>query len=242
MSYLRHKARQQAVSGLLKPGESFDMMTGQYLSPRYLHGKRRIAGIGERIEQALTWMGLIKHMDGAFYQDTRAPFTAADVASVTLASTDKALYPVANFPVLGSNYFSFIGKKLSIWLFGRITSAATPGNGTVDVYWGTGADANGTIIASSAAHALTASQTNLSWMMELRVTCRAFGSAGALLCTGHIHYNESIVTAKQMIPASAAAQVTADLTAANIISVQYKRSGSTAETMQVHDGVITALN
>jgi hypothetical protein len=38
------------------------------------------------------------------------------------------------------------------------------------------------------------------------------------------------------IPASAAAvSGGVDLTAANIISVQFKRSGSTAETMQVHD-------
>jgi hypothetical protein len=216
--------------------------TGQYLSPRYLHGRRRIATIAERIEEWLTRFRGITHMDGAFYQDTRAPFTAADVASVTLATTDKALYPVANFPVLGSNYFGQIGKKLSIELFGRITTAATPGNGTWDIYWGTGADANGTIIQSSAAQALTASQTNLSWYVKLLATCRGFGSAGALLVTGVAVYNEAVVAPKQFIPASAAAQVTADLTAANILSVQYKRSGSTAEAMQVHDGVVTALN
>src|SRR3954469_16961871 len=155
--------RQDVVRGLLKPGMSFDMATGQYLDPKYMHGKRRIATLGERIEQAMAALGLIKHMDDAFYQDTRGPFTATDIAAVTLAATDKALYPIANFPVLGSNYWKFIGKKLRIQLFGRITTVLTPGNGTLDVYWGTGADANGTIIQSSAAHALTASQTNLSW-------------------------------------------------------------------------------
>jgi hypothetical protein len=45
-----------------------------------------------------------------------------------------------------------------------------------------------------------------------------------------------------MIPASAPAQVTVDLSAANIVSVQFKRSGSTVETMQVHDMTVLALN
>lgn len=181
-------------------------------------------------------------MDGPFYHDLRAPFTAADVASVTLATTDKALYPVANFPVLGGNYFGWVGKAIRIKMFGRITTAATPGNGTWDIYWGNGTDANGTIIQSSAAQALTASQTNLSWELELDIICRAFGSSGALLCTGHALFNEAVVTPKMLIPASAAAQTTVDLTAANIVSVQFKRSGSTAETMQVHQLLVTALN
>jgi hypothetical protein len=249
-SSVRSEAQRQAVvRGLLKPGESFDMMTGEYLSPRYVHGKRRIRTISERIEELMTRYGLIRHMDGGNYQDTRLPFTAADVASVTLATTDKALYPIANFPVLGSNYFGFIGKKIAIKLFGRMTTAVTPGNGAFDIYWGTGADANGTILQSSTAVALAASQTNLSWCVDLLVTCRGFGAAGALLVTGTARLNASLYAtfnaaalASEMIPASAPAQVTADLTAANIVSVQYKRSGSTAETMLVHDGLVTSLN
>lgn len=184
-------------------------------------------------------------MDGPFYNDLRSPFTAADIAAVTLATTDLALYPVANFPVLGSNYFGWIGKKLRIWMFGRITTAATPGNGTFDVYWGTGAAANGTIIGSSAAFALTASQTSLSWRASFDITCRAFGASGALLCTGEASFNNAVVAntlQPLLIPASAAVQTTVDLTAANIVSVQFKRSGSTAETIQVHELNVAALN
>src|SRR5215475_8987672 len=150
-------------------------------------------------------------MDGPFYNDLRSPFTAADVASVTLSTTDKALYPVGNFPVLGSNYFGWVGKSIRIRLFGRITTAATPGNLTWDVYWGTGADANGTIIGSSAAIALQASQTNLSWIAEFDIVCRAFGSSGALICTGWSLFNVAVVlsTAQPvLIPASAPAQTT----------------------------------
>ena len=183
--------------------------------------------------------------DGLFYVDTRAPHISADVASVTLASTDKALIPVANIPILGSNYFSFIGKAMRVMLFGRITTGTTPGNGTVDIYWGSGADANGTIIGSSAAFALTASQTNLTWWLELIIRCRALGASGSLLVSGQFNANNAVVASSVqpvMIPASAPAATTVDLTASNVISPQFKRSGSTAETMQVHEVVYQALN
>jgi hypothetical protein len=183
--------------------------------------------------------------DGLFYLDTREPFCSADITSVTLSTTMKALYPAINFPVLGAGYFNRLGKMLRIKLFGRITTAATPGNGQLGVYWGTGADANGTSLATSATFALTASQTNLSWTVELDVICRALGSSGALLVTGEMGFNNAVVASTLqpvMIPASAPAQVTVDLTAANIISVQFLRSGSTTETMQVHDMMVFALN
>src|SRR5262249_31664323 len=149
-----------------------------------------------------------KMSDGLFYNDLREPFIGADIASVTLSTTDKALYPASNFPVLGGQYFSRVGKKLRIKLFGRVTTAATPGNGTWDIYYGSGADANGTILASSAAVALQASQTNLSWLMECTVHCRSIGSAGTLFVTGWSLWNVAVIlsTAQPMlIPASAAA-------------------------------------
>lgn len=222
-----------------------DRLARGLLVERHLHPKRVIPTWGERWEQIMERLGALARMDGGFYLDTRSPFTAADIGLVTLSTTDLALYPVANFPVLGSNYFGFLGKQIRIRLFGRITTALTPGNGTFDVYWGTGANANGTILQSSAAFALSASQTNLSWMAEFDVVCRAFGSAGALLCTGWALFNNAVVASTLqpiLIPASAPAQVTVDLTAANIVSVQFKRSGSTAETMQVHGLQVIALN
>jgi hypothetical protein len=184
--------------------------------------------------------------DGLFYNDLREPFIGLDIGAVTLATTDKALYPASNFPVLGGQYFARVGKKIRIRLFGRMTTGTTPGNGAFDIYYGTGADANGVVLASSAAVALVASQTNLSWMAEIYVHCRSIGSAGTLFCTGIAHYNVALMLSTnqpQMIPASAPAVSGAcDLTAANIISVQYKRSGSTAETMQVHDMEVVAMN
>lgn len=185
-------------------------------------------------------------MDGPFYNDLRTPFITGDIAAVTLAATAKAIYPPSNFPVLGGQYFSFIGKKLRIRMFGRMTTGATPGNGSWDIYYGTGADANGVVLASSAALALSASQTNLSWWLEVFVHCRSIGNAGTLFVTGKWGANPAVLASTlqpAMIPASApAVSGPCDLTAALIISPQFKRSGSTAETMQVHDLDVVAYN
>lgn len=182
--------------------------------------------------------------DGLFYHDLREPFLAADQGAVTLAATDKALYTPSAFPLLGGQYWARVGKKMQIRAFGKITTAATPGNGTFDIYYGNGTDANGTILASSAAQTLVASQTNLSWMIELWISCRTTGSAGGLFVDGRATFNTGVIAAGTfLIPASAAAVTgSLDLTAANIISVQFKRSGSTAETMTVQDLEVNALN
>lgn len=184
--------------------------------------------------------------DGLFYNDTREPFIGVDIAAVTLASTAKALYPASNFPVLGGQYFTRIGKKLKIRLFGRMTTGATPGNGSFNVYYGSGADANGILLMTGTPVALVANGTNLSWMVEVIVHCRSIGSAGTLFVTGFAQFNVGLLlstVAPMLLPASAPAVSGAcDLTAANIISVQFLRSGSTAETMQVHDMEVIAMN
>lgn len=201
---------------------------------------------GERVERWLERMRLIEILraDQLFYNDLREPFIGAPLAAVTLATTNKALYPVSAFPFLGSQYFARVGKKIAIRLFGQITTALTPGNGQFAVLYGTGADANGVVLASSAADTLIASQTNLSWSLEVFIRCVSTGNAGTLFCTGEGLYNSAVVAAHHSrVPASAPVVSGAcDLTAANIISVQYNRSGSTAETMQVVDMEVTALN
>jgi hypothetical protein len=184
--------------------------------------------------------------DGAFYHDTLPPFVAADITAVTLATTAKALYPAASFPAWGSGYFNkFIGKKVRIKLFGRITTArrrATAASTSTSARGRRQRDDPGLV---RRARADSASQTNLSWRLELDVTVRALGASGALLVTGRAEFNVGVLAstlAPMLIPASAAAQVTVDLTTANIISVQFKRSGSTAETMQVHDMTVEAAS
>ncbi len=214
--------------------------------PRGLERWARACAQRPRLSDTVRLARGIRGMDGAFYLDSRAPFQTIDVPSVTLATTDKALYTTSFFPVLGGNYFGFPGKAIEIWMFGRMTTVATPGNGTWDIYWGTGGDANGTILASSAAVALVANGTSLSWYAWVRVRCRTTGNAGTLFCTGGAHYNVALMLSTNqphLIPGNLPAVSGAvDLTAASIVSVQYKRSGSTAETMQIHEMSVVALN
>lgn len=205
--------------------------------------------MGERIDHWLDKLHLIdrrRMADGIFYNDLREPFIGADITAVTLSTTAKALYPASNFPVLGGQYWARIGKAIRVRLFGRMTTAATPGNGSFNVYYGSGADANGTAIMTGTPVALVASGTNLSWMAEIDVHARSLGSAGTLFCTGWALFHVGLLlstNAPMLLPASAPAVSGAvDLTAANIISMQFLRSGSTAETMQVHNMQVTALN
>lgn len=184
--------------------------------------------------------------DGLFYNDLREPFVAADLTAISPLATAVALYTPSSFPVLGGQYFARPGKALRIRLFGRCTSALTPGNVSFAVYYGNGASANGVLLASSGAVAWSASQTNMSFMVEVDVTCRSTGSTGTLFCTGFAKVNVAAVASTLqplLIPATApAASAACDLTAALIISVQMLRSGSTAETAQIHQMQVTALN
>jgi hypothetical protein len=181
--------------------------------------------------------------DGLFYLDTREPNLTADITAVTLASTYKALYPVSNFPVLGGHYFARPGKAMNIKLFGRITTAATPGNFQIAVFYGTGADANGVKLVETTATALTArpDEPQLGSRVRYRLPLDRLGR--------HFVWNRPLpdrrrrVTAHLLAPGTAPAVSGAcDLTASLILSVQALRSGSTAETMQVHMLRITSLN
>ncbi|MBA0085175.1 MAG: hypothetical protein HRJ53_09275 [Acidobacteria bacterium Pan2503] len=131
---------------------------------------------------------------------------------------------------------------MRIW--GQMTAVATPGNITALLYWGTGADANGTILGTTAATALTAG-TALSWELDLLIRCRTLGSGGALITHGMLNANVSLIASTLqpvMIPASSAAAVTVDLTANNVMSPQMIASGSAGSAVIVHDYTYEALN
>lgn len=211
----------------------------------YVPRRERLRGSDTSELQRIARKYNFRMFDGPFWQDTREPFFTANLGAVTLAATAKALYAVKDHPPLGPNYFNRYGKRLGIYASGALTTAATPGNGSFDLYWGSGADANGTILASSAALALTAAQTNLTWWIELMIRCTLPGSAGSLEVSGRWGANPGVLAGTLQpatIPASAAAPVTVDLTLNNILSLQFKRSGSTAETMDVRDLMFVACN
>lgn len=175
--------------------------------------------------------------DKIFSSLLRDPLSEADITAVTLAATYKALYPAANFPLLEAGYFARVGKRMRIRVFGKITTAATPGNLQLALFYGTGADADGVKLVESAAQTLIASQTNLSFEADFDVHVRSTGATGTLFARGKAQFNPAVIAAAGfLVPASAAVVSGAcDLTAAKILSVQALRSGSTAETMTVQD-------
>jgi len=186
-------------------------------------------------------------MDGPYFVDSRYPFISGDVSAVTVIATNKALVPVANLPVLGSNYFGYIGKAVRIRMFGRMSTAAAPGTMTIALFWGTGADANGTSIVASAAWVPIASLVNTSWELEAVIRCRTMGATGTLFGTGVFRFLNSLTTTAAlssfMLPATApAASGSVDLTAANVISPQVLATTSTTNTMQVHEFNQESLN
>lgn len=187
-------------------------------------------------------------MDGVFYNDIKEPFITIPPAAVTLATTAKALYTTSQFPALPAGYFGRVGKKMKICLRGIITTALTPGNGSFNILYGTGADANGVLLMTGTPVALSASQTNLAWELEVVITCISIGNTGTLRCTGKAHFNNAVIASTLqpiMLPTIVdAVSGACDLAtlATQIISVQYLRSGSTVETMQVMDMEIIAIN
>jgi len=124
-----------------------------------------------------------------------------------------------------------------------MTTVATPGNGTFDIYWNGGGDAAATLIASSEAFTLVANQTNAPWQVDVTVVARSLGTTGVMYCSGTCAFAVGTVAARGgIIPSATPAGVTVDTTLNNIVSVQFKRSGSTAETMQVQDMDVVAYN
>lgn len=184
--------------------------------------------------------------DGLFYLDTREPHFVNDVAAKTMAATATAIYPAAAFPVLGGGYFNRPGKtiKISLWL--KVIVAATPGNFSFDVRWGTGADANGTVICVTGTPvALNASVTKCIYA-EFVIRCITTGTAGTLQATGWAIADGLLITAGSLNPiliptAGAAPSAALDLTLANIVSIQCLQSG-TAGTIQAQQLLVEALN
>lgn len=179
--------------------------------------------------------------------ETIDPAAQADEAAVSLtpAGGYKNLIPAARYN-LGTQFFNRIGRKLRIRAFGKIT---TTGAGVktpqVGVLWGTGADANGVVVAQSAALS-AASQTDLSWDVELYIICRSLGATGALFCTGRFLANPSLYsspTQPMMIPASDALVSSAcDLTTTLIPALQMSNPGAGTGSVTVQDFEITPMS
>ena len=177
-------------------------------------------------------------MDGPFWHDTRLPFVNTDGPTVTLTGTYQPLVPNSYLPVLGANYFNYIGKALRIRMFGRFTTGATPGSFTLGYLWGNNTANNGTGIAGNSV-VMTANLTGYSWQADLTIRARTLGSSGTIIAFG-VWYLQNVGFI--MMPVTLPGSILLDLTPNNFISPQMQRSGSTGETVQVHDIMFESVN
>jgi hypothetical protein len=189
-------------------------------------------------------------MDGPFFHDTRmqSVITAPTTATV-LAATDKIVTsPVGFLFALPQGYF-YAGKKMRLTVWGTLTTAATPGNLGIESYVGS-TDAGGTLMASSGAIPLVASQANMPFLMIFYLKCNGGAVETAKPCESYGWWQcpIAVVTAANQqafnpIPIVTPAAVPVDNTLTTLgFNIQMKRSGSTAETFTTRDITLESLN
>lgn len=180
--------------------------------------------------------------DGLFYRDTRQPVIVADESAITLATTQKALWPYAR-TILPANYWT-VGKTVKLTAFGKATTDGTAGNYVAGI--GYGASDAPTALAAGATVAGTTSQTNITWRFEAYVTCRTIGSSGTLIAHGQWVPAVAILASTlqpYILPASAPAAVTVDTTVGtNALVLTLQRSGAGSWTATTTALYMEALN
>lgn len=103
-----------------------------------------------------------------------------DGAALTNNTTATSILPAARKLTLPSLFFNRVGKTLRVRAAGRIsTVATTPGTLTLELRFGS------TVVFSSGAMTLnTTAKTNVGWILDVELACRALGAAATLLGMG----------------------------------------------------------
>lgn len=155
-----------------------------------------------------------------------------DEASVTLATTMKALFPAAR-TITPANFW-YPGKVCRLTAFGKATTDGTAGNYVFEMGYGSG-DAP-TPLVTGATVAGTVSQTNITWMAQGYMECRTLGATGTCRMWGIWQPAVALLASTLQpytFPNATPADVTFDTTSgANGLTFQLQRSGA---------GVWTAL-
>lgn len=148
---------------------------------------------------------------------------------------------------LPAGFFSYIGKALRVRAYGRMSNInPTPGNFTFDVRFGS------TVVFNGGAQALNAAaaKTNVSWAVEILLTCRAIGggTTANLMGTGTFTSESASVSATGvggwLLPATAPAVGTGfDSTASQQVDIFGTFSVSNASnSIQLHQYILEAIN
>lgn len=181
-------------------------------------------------------------------------FAAVAGTALTGSTTATSLLPPASRAVLPAGFFS-IGSMLRLKASGIMTTiATTPGTLTWNVTLGT--IASPIIAFTSGALALsTAGVSNVTWLLELLLTCRATGTGTSanLIGTGSFHsrcllgapaVGSQQGVAPAMLPDTSPAVGTgfdsADVT--NVVDLQAQWSLSNANTITAYQYSLESMN
>jgi hypothetical protein len=148
---------------------------------------------------------------------------------------------------LPAGFFSWPGKMLKVTAMGRISNiVTTPGTLTLDVRL------NAVVAFNGGAMSLNAvAKTNVSWLLEIYLTCRAIGNGTNATLMGQGRFtSESVVSSAAglpnslLLPASAPAVGTGfDSTVAQVLDLFGTWSiSNAANSIQVHQFVAEAMN
>lgn len=156
-------------------------------------------------------------------------------APTAITGTAEALLWPAPYTFIPAGFLQ-PGKMLHLSAWGRMTTAgSTPGNLTLTGRYGT--TTGGTSLGASAASALVAAQTNITWRAELDLTCYTPGTAGTVQFFGmfYVGLTTGVLSAGSpiMVPASAPATTAIDTTTAQglLLDATLGAAGDTMQTM-----------
>ena len=145
--------------------------------------------------------------------------TGEDGSALVSSSTPTSILPASRKFTLASYFFDAPGKTLRIRAAGKISTAgSSPGTLTLDVRFGSVVVFNGGTSAT-----LAVSATNLTWVMEAYLTCRAIGASTSANVIGIGRLETAALSATtpiMLLPTSAPAAGTGfDSTAAQTIDL-----------------------
>lgn len=196
------------------------------------HFKRHIQFMLDRDQEI---DGAIQNVGGVAWRDYVPGCEYMVAAPTAITGTAEALLWPAPFTFIPAGFLN-AGKTLHLSAWGRMTTAgSTPGNLTLTGRYGT--TTGGTSLGASAASALVAAQTNITWRAELDLTCYTPGTAGTAQFFGmfYVGLTTGVLSAGSpiMIPASAAATTTIDTTTAQglLLDATLGAAGDTMQTM-----------
>jgi hypothetical protein len=180
--------------------------------------------------------------DGIFYRDLREPHIVVDESAITLATTQKALWAYPR-TVLPANYWR-VGKVVKLTAFGKATTDGTAGNYVFGLGYGSSDAPAVTIVGASVAG--TVSQTNITWVAEAYMECRAIGTSGTARLWGRWMPAVALLASTlqpYLFPGSAPADSTIDTTVGTNSPVfELQRSGAGVWTATTTNLLFEALN